>query len=69
MTYQVNCLVLIRLKLFPVSCKSDCVMCAFKELPLKGAMSRVVVTYLCKTEGHFKPSAVLGQCEPEAVLT
>ncbi len=44
-------------------------MCAFKELPLKEAMSRVVVTYLCKTEGHFKPSAGLGQCEPEAVLT
>ncbi len=44
-------------------------MCAFRELSLKEAMSRVVVTYLCKTAGHIKPSAVLGQCEPEAVLT
>ncbi len=44
-------------------------MRAFKELPLKEAMSRVVVTYLCKTERHFMPSAVLGQCEPEAVQT
>ncbi len=42
-------------------------MRAFKELPLKEAMSRAVVTYLCKTEGHFKPSGVSGQCEPEDV--
>ncbi len=44
-------------------------MCALREISLMEAMSRVVVTYLFKTEGHFKPSAVLGQCEPEAVLT
>ncbi len=61
--------VLIRLKLYPAQRQSYSVMCAFQELPLKEAMFRVVVTYLCQTEGHIKPSAVFGQCEPEAVLT
>ncbi len=45
-------------------------MCAFQDylFEQKQIAFRVVAMYLCKSEGHCKPGAVLGQCETGALL-
>ncbi len=45
-------------------------MCAFQDnrFELKLTVFRVVAMYLCQIEGHYQPSAVVGQCETGALL-